>query len=62
MLRLMGAEWKETAKLIGGRKGWDYLIILKTGNPALYMKEAEKDFHRSGKVPHAIMTEARGSH
>jgi predicted transposase YbfD/YdcC len=50
---------KETAQLIGGKKGWDYLITLKTDKPALYRKAAEKIIPVLGKPPHDIMTETR---
>jgi len=50
---------RETAELIGGREGWDYLITLKTDKPALYRKAAEKIIPMLGKPPHDIMTETR---
>jgi hypothetical protein len=50
---------KETGKLTGGKKGWDYLIALKTDKPALYRKAAEKIVSVLDKPPHDIMTETR---
>jgi DDE_Tnp_1-associated/Transposase DDE domain len=50
---------KETGELIGGKKGWDYLITLKTDKPALYRKAAEKIATVLGKPPHDIMTETK---
>lgn len=49
----------ETGELIGGRKGWDYLITLKTDKPTLYRKAAEKIASALGKPPHDIITEIR---
>ena len=50
---------KETGELIGGKKGWDYLITLKTDKPALYRKAAEKIATVLDKPPHDIMTETK---
>ena len=50
---------RETAELIGGKKGWDYLMTLKADKPALYRKAAEKIAPLLGKPPHDIMTEIR---
>jgi hypothetical protein len=33
---------RKTAKFIGGKQGWDYLITVKTDKPALYRKAAGK--------------------
>jgi predicted transposase YbfD/YdcC len=50
---------RETAELIGGKEGWDYLITLKTDKPALYRKVAEKIIPVLEKPPDDIMTETR---
>lgn len=48
---------KETAKFIGGKHGWDYLITVKTDKPALYRKAAERIRPLLGRDPDDITTD-----
>lgn len=48
---------KETAELIGGKAGWDYLITVKTDKPTLYQKAADKIRPLLSRTPDDIMTD-----
>jgi predicted transposase YbfD/YdcC len=48
---------RKTAKLIGGKQGWDYLITVKKDKPALYRKAAGKIRPALSREPDDIMTE-----
>jgi hypothetical protein len=41
---------KETAKFIGGKQGWNYLITAKTDKPTLYRKATGKSGHCSAGI------------
>jgi predicted transposase YbfD/YdcC len=48
---------KETAKFIGGKPGWSYLITVKTDKPSLYRKATEKIRPLLGRDPDDVMTD-----
>ena len=48
---------KETAKFIGGKPGWDYLITVKTDKPTLYREANEILSPLLGSNPGNVMTE-----
>jgi hypothetical protein len=48
---------RDTAKFIGGKPDWDYLITAKTDKPALYGKVAAILAPLLGNDPDDVMTE-----
>ena len=48
---------KETAKFIGGKPGWDYLITVKTDKPSLYREAAGKIRPLLSRDPDDVMTD-----
>lgn len=48
---------KETAKFIGGKPGWDYLITVKTDKPTLYREAKEILSPLLGSDPGSVMAE-----
>jgi predicted transposase YbfD/YdcC len=52
---------RETAEIIGGKDGWDYLITLKANRPKLYRKAKEKIVEALREPPGDVMKdEGRG--
>jgi predicted transposase YbfD/YdcC len=48
---------KETAKFIGGKPGWNYLITVKTDKPTLYRKATAKIRPLLARDPDDVMTD-----
>jgi predicted transposase YbfD/YdcC len=48
---------KETAKFIGGKPGWNYLITVKTDKPSLYREAAGKIRPLLSRDPDDVMTD-----
>jgi predicted transposase YbfD/YdcC len=48
---------KETAKFLGGKPGWNYLITVKTDKPSLYRKATEKLRPLLSRNPDHVMTD-----
>ena len=48
---------RETAELIGGKTGWDYLVTVKTDKPSLYQKAADKIRPLLSRAPDDVMTD-----
>ena len=48
---------KETAKFLGGRPGWNYLITVKTDKPLLYRKATETIRPLLGRDPDDVITD-----
>ena len=46
-----------TAKFIGGKPGWSYLVTVKTDKPSLYRKATEKIRPLLGRDPDDVMTD-----
>lgn len=47
---------RKTAKAIGGKEGWDYLVAVKTDKGALYRQAAERISPLLGQEPGDVMT------